>query len=89
MSENSWQPMDSAPRDGTPLLLFARSKRATASVVLVGWFGGDDLGWIEGCFTPNNPVGIVPTAWMPLPDPPAQDWVPPGFERPASGETAG
>lgn len=62
-----WRTMESAPRDGTPLLLFARAKNATAPGILVGWHLEDD-GWIELCFGPrNDPVGIVPFAWMPLP----------------------
>lgn len=65
----AWQPIETAPTDGTPLLLFARSKNARAPIRIVGWFLAD-IGWIEGCFVPNQPIGIVPTHWMPLPRPP-------------------
>ena len=61
-----WQPIDSAPRDGRPLLLFARSLRATASIVLVGWWSYG-RGWRECAFEPNHPVGVEPSHWMPLP----------------------
>lgn len=64
-----WRPVESAPKDGTPLLLFARSKDAHAQIWIVGWFLAD-IGWVEGCFAPNQPTGIVPTHWMPLPVPP-------------------
>lgn len=64
-----WQPIETAPRDGTPLLLFARCKTATAPVILVGWHI-PDAGWIEASFT--RPVGVVPTHWMPLPTLPAR-----------------
>ena len=64
-----WQPIETAPKDGTPLLLFARSKSADAPVRVVGWFIGT-MGWIESAFAPNSPVGIVPFKWMPLPEPP-------------------
>lgn len=59
--------MDKAPKDGMPLMLFARSKNATASVRLIGWYL-QDLGWIEAAFSPNHPVGIIPQAWQHLPD---------------------
>ena len=68
MSE--WQPIETAPKDGTPVLLFARSKNATAPVILVGRYLADHGGWIESTFTPNSPVGVVPYYWMPLPAPP-------------------
>jgi hypothetical protein len=63
-----WQPIETAPKDGTPLLLYARSRRATASVVVIGWYIEQD-GWIECAFTPNAPVGIVPTHWQRIPEP--------------------
>jgi hypothetical protein len=74
-----WDTIERAPTDGTPLLLFARSKNASAPVVIVGWYV-DELGWIEGCFAPNSPVGIEPTHWMPRPDfprnsIPASEWM--------------
>lgn len=62
-----WQPIETAPRDGSPLLLFARCKSATAPAAIVGWYL-PNLGWIEASFT--HPVGIVPFYWMPLPPPP-------------------
>lgn len=65
-----WQPIETAPSDGRPLLLFARSKQATAPVRVVGWYLPDRRQWVECAFAPNWPVGLVPTHWMPLPDPP-------------------
>lgn len=62
----AWQDIATAPMDGTPLLLFARSKNATASAPVIGWYDRD-LGWIECAFHPNNPVGIVPSLWQPRP----------------------
>jgi hypothetical protein len=71
-----WQSIETAPQDGTPVLLFARAKHARASIRIVGWFRRD-IGWIEGCFMPNQPTGIVPTHWMPLPDFPDRALEPP------------
>jgi hypothetical protein len=59
-----WQPIATAPTNGKPLLLIARAKTATASGILVGWHL-QSHGWVELSFT--GPVGIVPSAWMPLP----------------------
>ena len=77
-----WQPIESAPKDGTPLILFARSKKATASVPVIGWFNPEQDDWIELAFAPNMPVGIVPSHWMPRPDFPNADQAPQGFVRP-------
>jgi hypothetical protein len=71
-SEVEWQPIESAPKDGTPCILFARAKNATAPAIIIGWY--IDGEWIEGCYAPNHPVGLVPTHWMPnppFPEPPA------------------
>ena len=65
-----WQPIETAPTDGTPVILFARAKTATASVPVFGWCLHGD--WIESCFTPNTPVGLVPSHWMPRPEFPEQ-----------------
>lgn len=61
-----WQPIETAPKDGTPLILFARAETATAPIPVIGWF--IDGKWIECCFYPNRPVGIVPSHWMPRPE---------------------
>jgi hypothetical protein len=64
--------------DGTVLILFARAKHATASAPVFGWWL-PDLGWIESAYSPNHPVGIVPSHWMTRPEFPAA-------AQPASGE---
>lgn len=64
-AESGWQPIETAPKDGRPVLLFARCQHATASGIVVGWHL-EDRGWIELSFT--SPVGIVPSHWMPLPE---------------------
>ncbi|MBR8074381.1 hypothetical protein KDX14_33185 [Burkholderia cenocepacia] len=61
-----WEPIETAPRDGTPMMLFARATNFTANVIVIGWWLRD-LGWIECAFAPNQPVGLVPSHWMPLP----------------------
>jgi hypothetical protein len=55
---DGWQPLDSAPRDGTQFLaVFGRE------VLLVRW----DRGWELGPMFPSPP-----SHWMPLPKPPTE-----------------
>lgn len=77
-----WQPIDTAPRDGSALLVMrddwpgAENGRAESctnhNTYVAGWWKGDEA-WI--CYMdqvqePQCPV--VPTHWMPLPPPPSQ-----------------
>lgn len=62
-----WEPIETAPHDGTPVLLFARAVNARAPIRIVGWWA-TGLGWIEAAFGPNRPVGLAPLYWMPLPE---------------------
>lgn len=60
-----WQAIETAPKDGTPLLLFARWERAEASIRVIGWFIGDE--WISNSFIGQGKAVLVPSHWMPLP----------------------
>jgi hypothetical protein len=75
-SRLEWQPIETAPKDGTYLLLNTRY-----SEIVIGWFGkdlnienyngwlyGDGDGYSTGYY--YNPIN--PTHWMPLPKPPTQ-----------------
>ena len=71
MSE--WQPISTAPRDGTPILI-ARKDETFGWVR--GWATWVDVrgisGWLSHgfCEIPGN-LGLAhPTHWMPLPEPP-------------------
>ena len=59
-----WQPIETAPMDGTRVLVFRMCWQESAAVC---WFNRDTDEWI--------PVGGVmfcePTHWMPLPPAPA------------------
>ena len=58
-----WQPIESAPRDGTEVLVYIRPK-----VFRLGWYfapSSRTQGWRD-----ENGKQIVPTHWMPLPPPP-------------------
>lgn len=66
-----WQPIETAPKDGSCVLV-ARSY-GLASAIAVAHFDGEewrdygDIGW-AGMYGDNN----QPTHWMPLPSPPDQ-----------------
>jgi hypothetical protein len=69
MTKQEWQPIESAPRDGTPILLcHATSKMHAGSLpVLSGhWSRLSECWW--SMITNDR---VRPSHWMPLPDPPA------------------
>ena len=61
-----WQPIETAPRDGTYILLFGRHSRRGGLIQITARWGGGD--WESA----DDGYGayIIPTHWMPLPDPP-------------------
>jgi hypothetical protein len=62
MSE--WQPIESAPRDGTYVLGFGlHEQRGTYIDVIHYWSDRWTVVWMHGYGEPTH--------WMPLPDPPA------------------
>ena len=56
-----WQPIETAPKDGTPLLIAFRNKE----VAIAPW---SKSGPME--VTPQFDLGWMATHWMPLPEPP-------------------
>lgn len=68
-----WKPIESAPKDGTPVLLFARHIDAEASTRVVGWFNAD-YGWIAQSYIGQPFARLIPSQWaelLPLPGSPA------------------
>lgn len=61
--QEDWQPIDTAPKDGTHILLW------TPSVRVVGRWDDEAYEPGEWRCIPKG-YGIEPTHWMPLPDPP-------------------
>lgn len=61
-----WRPIDTAPKDGTRILLGCFSapkhRKMEGTVAVAGW---SEAGW-----GPFNPLWWPPTHWMPLPTPP-------------------
>ncbi len=73
----AWQPITSAPKDGTRFLMagiWHGSKDTT--VITLMWWGtkyGDvcgELAWQVGWGNQVDQIGCLPTHWMPLPVPP-------------------
>lgn len=77
MNTNEWQPIETAPKDGTMILTYRDS--ATVPVILsTYWFEKDEhYDGRSGWYHSQNSVGAyllddweTPTHWMPLPQPP-------------------
>jgi hypothetical protein len=68
MSE--WQPIETAPRDGTQLLLGIAAIDGAGGCVFDGWWEGG--GWTNGELDYEDGLMHYPhvTHWMPLPSPP-------------------
>lgn len=71
----TWQPIESAPKDGTVVLLWWRATDGVAYWAAGAWqeFGDGSKGWIGESFHASEDgywtriVGDRPTHWMPLP----------------------
>lgn len=66
-----WQDIETAPKDGTEVLLWGvcwRDHQAYAPDRNVGWWAADGLGWQ----TRAKDEDIDPTHWQPLPTPPSR-----------------
>lgn len=64
-----WQPMETAPAEGRPVLLFAglyRDGHEYAPTIVVGWHL-DKEGWIASGYSGSPIAHLKPKAWMPLP----------------------
>ncbi len=74
----NWQPIETAPLDGTSVLVWDGRSVSSARAFPNEWDNrGDECGW-SWCPSENSfdssPHGIgEPTHWMPLPEPPASD----------------
>lgn len=67
----AWQPIDTAPKDGKPVLLAYRDGYFGDMVVTKAFWDEDEKKW-DKLFS-NEYIKDIPTHWMPLPTPPAYD----------------
>lgn len=70
---SDWQPIETAPKDGTRILLGGCK---LMSSVQIGWWGAGryinrSVGY-ERDWTTGSTYGFNPTHWMQLPQPPEQ-----------------
>ena len=66
MSE--WKPIETAPKDGTPILAFKPNERRSGSwTAAVYW---DDTNHRSGWVFVGGREAECPSHWMPLPEPP-------------------
>lgn len=70
---SDWQPIETAPMDATPVLLWQNGRRITGR-----WmprFYGEVLRWDMGNWQSSDGFDLFyqpPTHWMPLPEPPSE-----------------
>ncbi len=73
----NWKPIETAPKDGTPIILWAKNLLhggyGRAGNYVIGRWMQHDIEWWhvdDGKFGPYPLRGPSPTYWMPCPDPP-------------------
>lgn len=67
----TWQPIETAPKDGTRILVCQRvGYRAHRPVVIARWHQPANV-QMAGSFIGDGGAVDHPTHWMPVPDPPA------------------
>ena len=71
---NGWMPVETAPKDGTPILLsgvymWETYEQFSQDGIVVGCFNDAYKDWIIVTSGPDA-CTVRPTHWMPLPDPP-------------------
>jgi len=67
----SWQPIETAPKDGTRVWLYCPEDEPTQ--VVGEWIEGDGYAlwaYVDACMRDVVPEGPSPTHWMPLPEGP-------------------
>jgi hypothetical protein len=70
---NPWRPIETAPKDGEPILLYKPNERRSGDYITAGYWGewvtSDIEQWIAVAGHPLR----EPTHWQPLPAPPSED----------------
>ena len=70
----NWKPIDSAPKNGTPVLLWARLKSSPPSdddlYPIVGFWHASVQRWKVSPEHLNREEDLIASCWIPLPEPP-------------------
>ena len=64
----AWEPIETAPRDRTRILLYLPESRIANAVF--GWCGDDDEDWMMDCGDEATVIDVPVTHWMAEPDAP-------------------
>ena len=67
-----WRPIDTAPKDGTPIILYGRHTKTRWPIVAVGYFDRRDEYGHFGSWCLLVDAFIEPTHWLPIPSPPQE-----------------
>ena len=70
-----WQPIETAPKDESPVLLWGRywsDGQGWMRTAALGRWNAQLERW-DACWFHSYPFGVRPTHWQPLPEPPKQD----------------
>lgn len=68
-----WQPIETAPKDGTAILAFmpdAAEQFRIMPIEMLDFNDGDGPQWWQADVDDGYPLEVTPTHWMPLPQPP-------------------
>jgi hypothetical protein len=70
VESSGWASIDSAPRDGTRLILWATYSPVGKPFAVMGFFDDSGLGWVAESLVSQELVQLLPSHWLPLPTPP-------------------
>lgn len=70
VEDTGWATIDTAPRDGTKLILWATYSPAQEPFAVMGRFSDSGLGWVSDDLSGQGSVQLDPTHWLPIPSPP-------------------
>lgn len=67
---NDWQPIETAPKDGSRILLYwPKTTRIPIKIIIGNWRGDY---WSNDLLYFDEEKRNCPTHWMPLPEPPQE-----------------
>lgn len=76
----NWRPIDTAPLDGTNIIIAVQNRTNTDFIIGEAYFApesyNNDWWWANTCYSDSHggPVSEInhPSYWMPLPEPPPE-----------------